>query len=85
MGEYFERRALFWQSPGGWREVTHKIVRSEMRGTLYFVVVQEGVGVEGGGIKFFEVNIIIFSCFLLYFSVQGLSTYIILQIVQSNR
>ena len=65
--------------------MTHKIVRSEMRGTLYFVVVQEGVGVEGGGIKFFEVNIIIFSCSLLYFSVQGLSTYIILQIVQSNR
>ena len=56
-----------------------------MRGTLYFVVVQEGVGVEGGGIKFFEVNIIIFSCFLLYFPVHGLSTYIILQIVQSNK
>ena len=65
--------------------MTHKIVRSEMRGTLYFVVVQEGVGVEGGGIKFFEVNIIIFSCSLLYFSVQGLSKYIILQTVQSNR
>ena len=63
--------------------MTHKIVRSEMRGTLYFVVVQKGL--RGGGIKFFEVNIIIFSCSLLYFSVQGLSTYIILQIVQGNR